>query len=445
MRVRNFGTKENGNIAIALAFALIPMIGVVGWSIDFIRRNHHAVVVQNAIDAAALHGINSMDEDDTDYSKVIESATQVYKLNVGNIDDYIDGDVKIEPDTSRFKVTFIGTSKNIFMPFWATKLPIIETSVAAAEPGKVMDPTEFVIVLDATFSLGFNSARDVVDEELTRLFEKAYGDDGVNEKLLTTIVPFSDRMNVGSERYKWADIDNKYTWNGCIYPRPEPTDKNAFRLTDTPPKDLRFSQTSGYEKVKLSERQTDQNFREHITCALKPILGPTTDAEELKNFIDTYELTGSGRHDVGLAWAWRYLSPSWQGLFEDLDYPSDYGDRRKVVLFVNDGHSRTFCREVNSHIDEDGFAELPPEFDDECINEITDEGFANIVDVCNAMKSNGIEIYVLYINGVSRGEDAMRECASNGQFLRGDNVDELANSMKDVYMDIAAEMPVLVQ
>ena len=156
-------------------------------------------------------------------------------------------------------------------------------------------------------------------------------------------------------------------------------------------------------------------------------------------------MTGSGRQDVGLAWGWRYLSPQWRGEFGIIDYPSKKNERRKVALLINDGRSRTFCHEATTHIDGNGNATVPPEHGSRCENEITNDGFDNIASTCEAMKDEGIEIFVLYINGIARGEPTMRDCATDGFFFESENVASLTEAFSQITQALGSKGVVLVE
>src|SRR5262245_60980959 len=53
-RLQDFRESQGGNVVFMFAFATIPMIGLVGASVDYSRANSARSAMQAAVDAAAL-------------------------------------------------------------------------------------------------------------------------------------------------------------------------------------------------------------------------------------------------------------------------------------------------------------------------------------------------------------------------------------------------------
>jgi hypothetical protein len=141
--------------------------------------------------------------------------------------------------------------------------------------------------------------------------------------------------------------------------------------------------------------------RSFFTCPAE-ILGPTDDVASIQSSIESLTLRGTGRFDSGMAWAWRLLSPQWQGHWSVEGYPSEYEERRKVVVLITDKYTVAYDYEVGGS---DGIS-----FG---YNQGSQWGFEHLVHVCDQMKTAGIEIHAVYVNGNTHGISYMEQCATD--------------------------------
>jgi hypothetical protein len=122
------------------------------------------------------------------------------------------------------------------------------------------------------------------------------------------------------------------------------------------------------------------------------------------------------RTNVGLLWAWHSLSPSWVGVFPEYGhgnlsatYPRSYDAAQKVVVLVTEGRN------------------LYPAVDD-----------AMQHDVCSKMKSLGIVIYAITLQGAdSATQNLVRTCATSDRHYRHVSSDD---QFKLVAEEIAGEI-----
>ena len=121
-----------------------------------------------------------------------------------------------------------------------------------------------------------------------------------------------------------------------------------------------------------------------------------------------------------MAWAWRTLSPHWKGLWGDPQWPKDYDSGwRKVVIIVTDGWSSPWMSPYNET-----------------------EHDQKLPDICNDMKAQGIEIYVLWTNGGNNAKVAAEpyyeDCSSSGPFHFVDA--QSAEDVQDAFREIALSL-----
>jgi Flp pilus assembly protein TadG len=78
-KIKQFNKNENGAIAIMFAFGLVPLIGVVGASVDYTKATKDRASLQQAVDAAALAGVKIAF---TDKAKGIDHAKKIFQANL---------------------------------------------------------------------------------------------------------------------------------------------------------------------------------------------------------------------------------------------------------------------------------------------------------------------------------------------------------------------------
>ena len=167
-------------------------------------------------------------------------------------------------------------------------------------------------------------------------------------------------------------------------------------------------------------------------CNSQPILGPTNDPATIMPAIEAISLAGTGRFDVGMAWAWRMVSPKWRDVWELAEeghwgYPSQYGERRKVVIFITDAYTEGYRWEVCDTPGQGNCAVLGS-------NKGSVKGFENMVDVCTKMKDESIEIHTIYVNGNAHGVPYLQQCATSvgNHYHEVANVEDLTNALEKI-------------
>ncbi|MEL7454813.1 MAG: hypothetical protein AAGJ50_15745, partial [Pseudomonadota bacterium] len=126
---------------------------------------------------------------------------------------------------------------------------------------------------------------------------------------------------------------------------------------------------------------------------------------------------GTGRFDVGMVWAWCALSPKWQGRWGPAGYPAtDTSERRKVVLYVTDGLTNAYRHEAMQ--DTTTAHNRPPAL-----------AFEHLVHICDQMKEDDIEIFMVQIKGNNEAPPFFKACASSPEFYyRVNNNTELLST-----------------
>jgi L-rhamnose mutarotase len=171
-------------------------------------------------------------------------------------------------------------------------------------------------------------------------------------------------------------------WNGCFLARFEPAGGEDYRLTDNPPADTAFDPAPN-----TSTSNNNCSVKMVATEDQRAVLDATMNALGAQYQTDMHE---------AMAWAWRALSPRWRGVWSDPAFPKDYDDEwHKIAIIVTDGWSSPWMAPYN----ESEHDQILP-------------------NVCEDMKAEGIEIYVLWMDKNSNAKVAAKpdyeQCASDG-------------------------------
>jgi Flp pilus assembly protein TadG len=387
--LRRLVFNRKGNVSAIVALSLPALMLVLGGSIDAGVAYNARSKLQSAADAAVLAAASS---GSTDFAFLSDLADQYFQANSAdqtNING-LSGQLSESGDGLRYSVS--GQVETAFLKMIGKTEIDLEIS---AQANRETTGAEIVMVLDTTGSMGFGSswpdAKSAMHQMLQSLDDLSLGND-----FFATLVPMADRINVGTDKTAWMSVDPAPAdWEGCFEPREESHPGFPYALSDQPPSLLPFVPTAeGYHISGLADRS-------FFTCPAE-ILGPTDDVASIQSAVESLALRGTGRFDSGMAWAWRLLSPQWQGHWSVEGYPSEYGERRKVVVLITDKYTVAYDYEVGGS---DGIS-----FG---YNQGSQWGFEHLAHVCDQMKTAGIEIHAVYVNGNTHGVSYMEQCATD--------------------------------
>ena len=380
---------SKGGLAAIIGLAFPVVLIAIGGAIDTAIIYNTQSRLQSAVDTAALSAASS---GNTEFSELSALADNYFYANAPQNSGVTDVNGALSQEGGSLLYTADLRLNNSFMRMIGRP---VSNLVATAQANRETNGVEIVMILDTTGSMGFGSswpdAKAAMHNMLQTLDDLSGG-----EEFYATLVPMSDRINVGTDKASWMSVSPAPDdWDGCFEPREQGDPGFPYALSDDPPESEAFLPTAdGYHISSLSSRS---NF----TCPAE-ILGPTEDIAGIRSAIDALSLRGTGRFDEGMAWAWRLLSPRWQDRWSVASYPSEYGERRKVVLLITDKFTRAYEHEVGG---DDGESFGP--------NQGSRWGFEHLVHTCSKMKNEGIEVHAVYVNGNTHGVSYMEDCATS--------------------------------
>lgn len=248
---RDFLLQEKGAVILIWALALIPLVGMLGLSIDAGRIYYVNSVITGAVDSAAIAGARAASGNNS----VVAKATAIFNANIPpNFIGTINGPtVTLSSNNQVINVSATATIPTTFM------MVLGKTSIAttAASQVQIANPgSEVVLALDNTGSMAGSPMAAEIQAAQT-LVNIVYGGAGVDTVpgLYVAIVPYTTTVNIGPTQTNWLTAAGKIQvtntnlypniaptatsvggrWMGCIEARTPPLYAAGMDSTDTTP------------------------------------------------------------------------------------------------------------------------------------------------------------------------------------------------------------------
>ncbi len=390
---------RRGGIAIILAIALVPLVGLIGIGTDTGRAYIVKSRLSSALDAASLAGGQNFFSKDRD-----DDIRMFFKANFpeGYLGARVNGP-NIVADTANEKiaVTATATVPTTFMRIFGYE----DVDVyAAAEVTRKMTALDVVLSIDISGSMnqsapGGGRRIDAAKAAANELIDILYGAEASKDMLHIGLVPWSSKVKVmvEGENYNpaltkakgvspFANPENNNTvqntvwyannspvalltkppadWDGCVFNRYL---KNS---TDADAGDIRYGSYSGGganwpgwqpifpgndpkwggEPVDGSKPKCRLSIAGE-ECASCPSVGitPLQDTKSsIRDAVAKLKATGNTNIPAGLGWAWRVLLP--EAPFTEADPNPPYQREQAIVLLTDgencansgDGYKRVF-------------------------------------------------------------------------------------------------------
>jgi Flp pilus assembly protein TadG len=213
--LKSFKTNNKGNAAVIFAIVLAPLLGFVGYAIDYNEASRQKAILQSASDMAALY-IAKLDDPDKK-QKANTLATDIVKRlaaesHVKNI--AITGEIV----KNTVKVTATGDNPNSFSRIFGFES--VSVGVLSEATYSVPD-IEIALVLDVTGSMQDNNKIDEMKLATFNIINliKTLNENSDNQKTRISLVAFSDEIKASLPLTNdWASLNktvNSFEANGA--------------------------------------------------------------------------------------------------------------------------------------------------------------------------------------------------------------------------------------
>jgi Flp pilus assembly protein TadG len=471
MQIREFVRNTRGNIAIAMAFASIPLLGVAGVAVDFANKMRIEAKLQAAVDAGTLAGASLRGATEQDIRKVIR---RYAKQN--DVAKYLDDDSRLTINLRNDGTINVRATGKVDTTLTRV-LGFESMDVEASAQAKRGDGgAEVALVLDNTASMNTNdrigSLRNAASQFTTELLRANQPSNPDLVKI--SIVPYAQYVNVGLDKrgQSWLHVepDLNVTWTDCSIPGSNRLEASTIAgdtgmvevwdyYTDLAQCVQRTYVRQWYGCVgsreypyNIEDRRPDIRFIgvRHTYCPT-PITPLTSQSGTLQSAISS--LSTNIYQDAntyipsGLSWGWRTLSsdvPYSEGVSSQ--EAANRGIKKHLVLMTDGVNTaaKQLMPNVSSLIegtsnrqstDQEWLARndrFGPEAQDDA-DQITSE-------LCTNIKAAGITIHtVAFEVSESSTRDLLRDCASSpANYYNADDAASLANAFDSIAGNIQA-------
>jgi Flp pilus assembly protein TadG len=405
-RLRALRSDERGNVMVMFGFALVPVIGLTGATIDYSRATSARQVLNAAVDSAAL-----MAARDAARLSDSEVRTRIEKWVKANLHgDSVKGftstttvidrtartiaiEAQLDIDTSLTRV--LGkdamTIKSNSQSTWGT------------------NTIELALALDNTGSMDSSGKMTALKTAATNLIDIMKDATTETDQIRISIVPFATQVKIstGFKDEEWLRFDQrkctrdrwgtetcgpritKSTWTGCVSDRDKPNDvrDNEHVLS--------------YETLYPADYCAQSS--------LAPIVPLTSNWEMLKTAINGMTPVGNTNVTIGAIWGMATLTP---GVPFTQARPFVTPRLNKYMILLTDGdNTENRFKDSGSEIDE------------------------RTKLACTTAKTAGIKVYtVRVING---DRTLLQNCASEASMYYEVNS---ASQLTPVFQQIAREI-----
>ncbi len=346
-----FARDERGNIAVIFAFAVLPILGLVGAAVDYSRATNARTAMQAALDSTAL--MISKDAASMTAEQVSTKAkayfAAMYKHPEAPASNVT---AAYTPNTGKGATVQVSASGSINTNFMKIAgYPTIDfKSGATTTWGNTR--LRVAIALDVTGSMNDDGKLPAMKTAAKKLIDTLRSSAQGTADVYVSIVPFAQMVNVGTgnKNASWLDWDEDYgscsssyyskksscvaagrtwyadnnNWKGCVHDRDQPYDTTK----DAP--------TTGTASTLFMAQRYTQNGSNICPSPILPMTSvyALSDAQTVKDKIDGLVANGGTNQPIGMHWAWMSLQQTAPLNAPSKDADFNYTD---AIILLSDG------------------------------------------------------------------------------------------------------------
>jgi Flp pilus assembly protein TadG len=308
-RLRRLCSDERGNVLTIFGFAMVPIIGLTGATIDYSRATEARTMLNAAVDSAAL--MAARDATKLSDSELRERINKWIAANLSGEAAKTFTSASITIDRTARKIS---VSANLTVDTSLARV-IGQDSIAVASNAQSTWGTntiELALALDNTGSMASSGKMDALKAASLDLIKIMKEATLTTDQIRISVVPFATQVKVATSlkdeswlrydqskttwsRDRWGNwiantvTINKSSWTGCISDRDQPND------------------VKDNETVSAYATLYPADFCAQSTLA--PILPLTSDWTALTNAINGMTPAGNTNVTIGANWGMATLTP----------------------------------------------------------------------------------------------------------------------------------------
>lgn len=449
-RIRNLTRSEQGSAMVMIGLGMSVLVASAGVAIDMSRVQIVQAKLTNALDAAGLAAGATIGNGD------INAVVQKYfYANYPKAPETYLGATITDPvvtpnaDSTILSLTVSGTVPTTFMRVMGINTVAIsaQTEVTRASLGM-----ELVLVLDVTGSMSNSAGGGISKLQAAKnatgsLLNILFGSANTQDNLWVGMVPFSQSVNIGTNRSSWTTNTAlnwgpaPSAWGGCVeargasgndvtdvipsvspfakYYSPCDTSTNAWYGTNSSNNNCTPSGGGFAYKTPFSTTTRGPN----LYCP-PPLVPLVSSKSTVVTAVNALTAQGGTEIPLGMAWAYRMLSPNWRNLWGgEMDtngLPLDYNTplMHKVVVLMTDGDNDISYNTYTAY----GYPNSGQLGASACSGSNCTNGETTLNNrtqtICTNMKSHDILVYtVAFGTSIStNSQNMLRNCATSPDY-----------------------------
>ncbi|MEZ5923378.1 MAG: pilus assembly protein [Hyphomicrobiaceae bacterium] len=437
--VARLGTDRSGNIGMIFAFMIIPVVGVIGFSVDYGRALEERTALQTALDSAVLAAgreyqvSGDPDSAETAASDFFTAAMEAHE-NVEVVHNVAD------PENA--KMTFTGKVRvrtTFARLLGVDEIEVSSTAEALLAKGGIDKDLEISLMLDVTGSMcqpcsKLEDLKDAAKDLINILVQ----DDQNEYTSRVALVPFSHAVNVGSEYFQAVTgqqqvvedefnypascykngklkrscqgnpdylVVEGHNYSSCVVER-----AGSNKFTDAAPGSGNQTYLGIFDLLKANAVGSNTGCR-----PASRIVPLSDDKDGLNDAIDAFEADGWTAGQIGTAWSWYTLSPEWNAIWPEDSRAGAYDNNTmKIAVLMTDGEYNTAYQTGNG------------------------SSSAQAKQLCNKMKQAGITVYTVGFMVNATAKNLLEDCATSpSHFYNATDGDKLKLAFRSIAFNVA--------
>lgn len=383
-----FRRDRRGNVAITFAMATLPMVGAVGYAVDYSHANNVKAALQAALDSTALMlardaaslSSTELNTKALTYFTALFNRPEAKNISIKATYTTTGGSKIVVDGSASVPTTFLGV-------IGYNDLTVGGSSTTAWGSTRL----RVALALDNTGSMASDGKMTALKSATKSLLTQLKNAASQNGDVYVSIIPFAKDVNVGPLNYSanwidWTDWNsenqtcsgwgwsyscttkNHNTWNGCV------TDRGPSNA----PGNSTWDQVATLpDNTTISKWPAEQ----YNACPVA-MKGLTYDWTALNNLVDSMQPNGATNQPIGLVWAWQSLVGGGPLTAPPKDSNYEYSD---IIILMSDGlntQDRWYGNGYNTSTPVD--------------NRMYQTG--NGSGTCANIKQSGITIYTIHVN-----------------------------------------------
>lgn len=387
-----FRRANAGNVAMTFALSSLPLVGTVGFAVDYSHANAVKAAMQAALDSTALMlsrdaaTLSSADLQTKAKSYFDALFTRPEAKNVSITASYTTS------GGSQLKVDGVAAVPTSFLGVIGYQnINVNGTATAAWGSSRL----RVALALDNTGSMASDGKMTALKSATKNLLTQLQSAASTNGDVYVSIIPFANDVNIGASNYNaswidWADWDAENTttscsgrrgrscrtvplshtqWNGCV------TDRGGTNGPTSQNYDQKITAPGSSSDSKFPADQDDN-------CPAK-IMGLSYNWTAMNNLVDDMSPAGSTNQPIGLVWAWQSLVGGGPLTAPAKDANYTYTD---VIVLMSDGLNTENRWYGNGY-------SVSTDFDKRMY-----DANSNGSGTCANIKNAGVTIYTIHVN-----------------------------------------------